>query len=66
LVGGLNPNGLKTDPYTMRWELVGIHPQNNLGKTQNEIINILKEALTAYGHLGVHKQVPNTVVEFNF
>ncbi|MEW8030131.1 MAG: hypothetical protein AB2806_20645 [Candidatus Thiodiazotropha sp.] len=65
-VSGLNPNGLKTTPYRIGWKLVGVYPQKDVNKSQKEILKILKKALTVHGYFGVHKQLPNTVVEFNF
>jgi hypothetical protein len=65
LAKGCSPN-IKDVPYKIIWDLVGVRPQLDINKTQNEIIGILKEALTVYGHFGVHMQVPNTIVGFNF
>ena len=53
-------------PFRRVWELVGVHPQQGFRETHERIIELLKEALTIYGFFGVHKQVPNTIVEFNF
>ncbi|MCG7867204.1 MAG: hypothetical protein N0E59_00560 [Candidatus Thiodiazotropha taylori] len=66
LVSGLNPEGFEANPYRITWNLLGVYPQKNVGKSQKEIITLLKEALTVYGCFGVHMQVPNTIVEFNF
>lgn len=55
------------NPYKMIWELVKIEPDHIPGVvTKNEIISTLKEALVVYGQGGARRQVPNTIVEFNF
>ena len=33
---------------------------------QPQVIQLLKEALTAYGYAGMRKQLPETIVSFNF
>jgi hypothetical protein len=65
LAKGSSPN-INDVPFRIIWDLVGVHPQLDINKTKKEIIGILKEALTVYGRFGVHHQVPNTIVEFNF
>lgn len=60
----LNPKGIKSDPYRMRWELVGYHPQLGGQESKDQVMSILNEALIAYGYSGVRKQLPNTIVEF--
>lgn len=63
-IGGLNPKGIKSDPYRMRWELAGYHPQLGGQESKDQIMSILNEALIAYEYSGVQKQLPNTIVEF--
>ncbi|MEW8693466.1 MAG: hypothetical protein AB2535_20725 [Candidatus Thiodiazotropha endolucinida] len=65
LAKGSSPN-TNDQPFKRIWGLIGVHPQEGVSKTQKEIINILKEALIVYGYFGVHHQVSNTIVKFNF
>jgi hypothetical protein len=62
--GGLNPKGLNTNPFKIRWELVGYHPDPGILQSKKQIMAILNEALIVYGYSGARKQLPNTVVEF--
>jgi hypothetical protein len=66
IVGGLNLKGIKSDPYRMKWELTGYHPQLGGSESKGQIMSILNEALIAYGYSGVRKQLPNTIVEFSY
>ncbi|MGD8913895.1 MAG: hypothetical protein PVI97_05450 [Candidatus Thiodiazotropha sp.] len=59
----LNSKGLKSDPYRIRWELAGYHPQPGGQESKKQIMAILNEALNVYGYSGARKQLPNTVVE---
>ncbi len=66
LIPGLNPAGLKSKPFRISWQLAQLHPKKGLSITRKEIIRILKDALTTYGHRGAAKQIPNTLVDFDF
>lgn len=59
----INAEGLNSNPYRMRWILSGYHPQSG-EESKKQIMEILKEALVAYGYSGVHEQLPNVIVEF--
>jgi hypothetical protein len=48
------------------WELINICKPTNFTVSDNEIINILKEALTTYGVRGIWHSTPNYIVEFKF
>lgn len=65
LADGSSPNFTDV-PFKVVWDLVGLHPQIDINMPERQIVEILKEALTVYGHFGVHMQIPNTIVEFNF
>lgn len=53
-------------PYIIVWDLVSISP-NNLHEIQREyFFKVLKEAVTVFGYDGARKQIPNTIVKFNF
>lgn len=53
-------------PFKIVWELVRITPSELPDVLTKEILEIAKEALAVYGLWGVHRQVPNTSVEFKF
>lgn len=63
-------NGSSADlnnvPFKIVWDLVGVHLQIGTDISEKQIIELLKEALTVYGYLGIHKQVPNAIVKFMF
>ena len=65
LVKGSSGN-IKDVPFKLVWKLVGLYVQKNVSESRETIIEILKEALRAYGYRGVYMQVPNTIVEFKF
>ena len=46
--------------------MVFVKKAENSEVSEKEIMTALKEALTTYGYRGARKQIPNTVVEFNF
>lgn len=53
-------------PYVVSWDLVTATPKQIESLSYEEIISILKEALTVYGDNGVDEFVKNPVVNFNF
>lgn len=58
---------LNESPFRVIWELERISfPFSAPPIPREEIIPVLKEALSAYGYRGIHRQLPNTVVEFKF
>ena len=57
---------LNASPFRVIWDIEFIsHPLGQL-VPREEIIPVLKEALIVHGYRGIHRQIPNTVVEFNF
>lgn len=54
------------NPYRIIWGLVGIKNPEGKTITGEEVIPVLKKALTAYGESGVHWQVANSLTEFTF
>jgi len=57
------------NPYYIIWELIRINiPERLKNIPYEEIISILKEALTMYGSEKVYKYVPqeNIIVQFKF
>lgn len=53
-------------PYRIIWGLVGIKNSQGESVPREEIIPVLKEALTTYGYRGVHDQIDNSHVKFTF
>lgn len=51
-------------PYKLIWEMASFWPSEHKIEQRAEIINLLKDALTAYGAEGVRRQVADTIVEF--
>ena len=65
-----NPGGgsknFKDQPYRIVWDLMSIHPELP-ELVKQETVQVLKEALTAYGYAGARNQAPGiTIVEFKF
>lgn len=65
-VGNLNPDGIKSDPFKIRWEMVATHFQNDSKLSKEEVTYALRSALEIYGYMGAYKQLPNTIVECDF
>lgn len=57
---------LKGGPCEKRWELVRIRKPAGCVVPDEEIVSVLKEALTTYGDWGVYNQLPNLKVAFDF
>lgn len=53
-------------PLLIVWDLISITPKSIENVSEDEIRNIVKEALEVYGESGASWQVPNTTVECNF
>ncbi len=51
--------------YNIIWNMEDISPKLK-GNEKDEVIDLLKEALTIYGYHGIREQIPNTIVSFNF
>lgn len=54
------------NPYRIVWGLVAIKNPDGEAINGEELIPVLKKALTAYGYRGVHRQVTNSLTEFTF
>jgi hypothetical protein len=52
--------------FRIVWELLELDTSQLPNVPRSEIIQVLKEALTVFGHHGAHRQIPSTVVEFKF
>ena len=55
---------LSESPYRIVWSLVKVDKPSEIGISESDIFEIIKEALIVYGYRGAKKQLPNTVVEF--
>ncbi|MBL0917474.1 MAG: hypothetical protein IBJ14_02120 [Hydrogenophaga sp.] len=53
-------------PTILVWRLVELDASQFDDASNCDVLKVLKEALTVYGHRGIHKQVPGTIVEFDF
>jgi hypothetical protein len=57
---------LSDSPYQIIWDLIDVDMADAPGLRQQDVLQMLKEALIAYGHMGIYLQANNTVVSFNF
>lgn len=57
---------LDANPFVRVWDLVRLDIQGSAKKEEIELIQVLKDAMNAYGYRGATGQRPNTVVEFKF
>jgi hypothetical protein len=57
---------LSDSPFKKIWKLVSLYLPEGFDVPREEVIGVLKEALTAYGYRGIHRQIPNTIIEFKF
>ena len=65
LAEGSSPK-FSDNPFYVIWNLLGFTPEKLPAVDPNTIIDVLKAALITYGYSGARKQIPNTVVKFNF
>lgn len=56
--------GFDERPFKKLWGLVGIWPSQPKAATRDEVLVVLKEALTVRGYDGARRQIPDTIVEF--
>jgi hypothetical protein len=57
---------LVQSPIRIVWKLTRLDMSEMPQLSREEVIAVLKEALTVYGEAGAHHQVPSTAVEFLF
>ena len=62
------PNSFSDTPFVISWSLLEIDDSEELHLfSTGDVVQILKEALTAYGYRGAYSnQAPNSKVEFDF
>ena len=53
-------------PFRITWNLIDIDMSAAPEVDRDQVVQLLKDALTAHGYGGARRQVPNTVVTFNF
>lgn len=53
-------------PFVIVWSLLGIDPDHLHHMQREQVVEVLKEALTVFGSAGITHQVPNTIVKFTF
>ena len=59
-------HSLSDSPFRISWSLISIDTTEAPDIRVEQVIPLLKEALAVYGYGGARRQVPNTVVTFNF
>ncbi len=64
--GPLSSERSSESPYIISWQLISLKPKDSQEITYDEVILLLKEALQVYGKAGAVRQIPNTVVKFEF
>jgi hypothetical protein len=58
---------LNESPFLICWnKVVSIYPSGLATEEMEKILGMLREALAVRGYDGARKQVPNTVVQFDF
>ena len=65
LVKGSSPK-LTDRPFYRFWDFVTIDKPAKCSLEDSEIIQEVKSAVSAFGYNGARKQIPDTVVKFNF
>jgi hypothetical protein len=53
-------------PFHIVWDFVSVRADKNCNVSQEEIFNLVREAMSVYGFGGILRQIPETVVSFNF
>lgn len=64
LVGG--SKNFNERPFVRVWDLAYINLSPRVAEKEKEILSAIKSAMTVYGYSGISKQVPDTLVKFNF
>jgi hypothetical protein len=64
--GSGRSSSFNENPYVMVWNLIKVSPENFYQESPETVKEGLKEALSVFGYDGSRKQIPNTVVKFNF
>ena len=54
----------KDRPYVIIWDLSKIDKPDQLDVSEEDLVEILKKAITVYGRDGIREQIPDTVVKF--
>ncbi|HSH72871.1 MAG TPA: hypothetical protein VK974_07425 [Methylophilaceae bacterium] len=54
------------DPYLIVWNLIKMTPADLESNLKEKVLALFKEGLQVYGYQSISRQIPNTVVKFNF
>ncbi len=57
---------LSDSPYRINWTLIHLDLSSADDMSREQALNVLKEALTVYGHFGVYLQPERAIVTFDF
>ena len=57
---------LNEDPFYRYWDLAYKKIPKAFEPMENEVLGTFKDAIRSYGYRGMAKQIPNTIVKFNF
>jgi len=66
LIPGTSSGLLTEKPFRITWALVRIQPSIPDPDKRAATVSILKMALTTYGYAGARRQIPDTIVAFQF
>lgn len=64
--GSESSTSIHDSPYRIHWRLLELDMGDLAALSRDAVAEAVKEALSAYGHAGAHKQVPNTIVTCDF
>ena len=53
-------------PFRIVWDLLALDLSQLPHVSREEVVQVLKDALTTFGHRGAYRQYANTLVEFKF
>jgi len=60
----ISSSNFNDSPFNIFWKILEISPQCSSKASEDELLNLIMDALIVYGHRGALRQVPNTVVKF--
>lgn len=64
---GKGSGNLSVSPFVVAWsDIIDFYPPDIDAAERQDVLHVLKEALTARGYDGARRQIDNTIVTFNF
>ena len=64
---GKGSGNLSASPFVVAWsDIIDFYPPDIDASERQDVLHVLKEALTARGYDGARRQIDNTIVTFNF